>query len=68
MEVSDEMPSSAYQPSLQAIPGLQESVAVLKDGDTPAAIASAVEFVLEGLHLHQQLNKERCGGRLTYRV
>jgi hypothetical protein len=30
-------------------------------------MASATEFVLEGLHLHQRLNKEVEGGRATYR-
>ena len=29
-------------------------------------MASATEFVLEGLHLHQKLNKEMEGGRVTY--
>jgi magnesium chelatase subunit I len=31
-----------------------------------AAIASAVEFVLEGLHLNRRLNKERRAGRIRY--
>jgi len=29
-------------------------------------MASATEFLLEGLHLHQKLNREREGGRFTY--
>jgi magnesium chelatase subunit I len=31
-------------------------------GESPAAIASAVELLLEGLHLHRRLNKERAAG------
>ena len=31
-------------------------------------MAAAIEFVLEGLHLHQKLNKDRDGGRWTYRA
>jgi hypothetical protein len=30
-------------------------------------MASATEFILEGLHLHQKLNKQSEGGRQTYR-
>jgi hypothetical protein len=29
-------------------------------------MAAAVEFVLEGLHLHQKLNKDVQGGRGRY--
>jgi len=30
-------------------------------------VASAVEFVLEGLHLSKRLNKDAVGGKATYR-
>ncbi len=33
----------------------------------PAGLASAIEFVLEGLHLTKRLNKDAVGGRATYR-
>ena len=36
-------------------------------GETPAGVASAVEFVLEGLHLSKRLNKDSIGGKTTYR-
>ena len=39
----------------------------LTEDESPAAVASAVEFVLEGLHLSKRLNKEAAGGRATYR-
>ncbi|MFI5200110.1 MAG: magnesium chelatase, partial [Candidatus Limnocylindrales bacterium] len=32
-----------------------------------ALVASAVEFLLEGLHLARRLNKDRIGGSVTYR-
>ncbi|MGH2511951.1 MAG: magnesium chelatase [Candidatus Limnocylindrales bacterium] len=32
-----------------------------------AVVASAVEFLLEGLHLARRLNKDRLGGAVTYR-
>lgn len=68
VEVSDEMPSGAYLEGLQSIPGLKETLHVLAVDSNPGLFASAVEFVLEGLHLHQKLNKERVGGRYTYRA
>lgn len=68
MKVSDTMPSKEYLEDVRNIPGLNEGIAALRVGDRPAVIASAAEFILEGLHLHQKLNKEREGGRYTYRV
>jgi magnesium chelatase subunit I len=50
------------------VPGLRTVAVVLVDGDeTPASIASAVEFVLEGLHLAKRLNKDASSGRAVYR-
>jgi len=34
---------------------------------SPAAIAAATEFVLEGLHLSKRLNKDESGPKATYR-
>ena len=39
----------------------------LDPGEDFAVIASAVEFVLEGLHLNKRLNKDRSGGKAQYR-
>ncbi len=36
-------------------------------GESGAAAASAVEFVLEGMHLTKRLNKDELRGRATYR-
>jgi magnesium chelatase subunit I len=36
-------------------------------GEAPAEVASAVELVLEGLHLSKRLNKDAYGSRATYR-
>ncbi len=51
---------------VKEIPGLEEAIRSLGDMESPALMASATEFVLEGLHLHQKLNKEVKGGRITY--
>ena len=68
MRVSDTMSSSEYLEDVRNIPGLSDAIKTLGAGDWPALIASAAEFILEGLHLHQKLNKEREGGRYTYRA
>jgi magnesium chelatase subunit I len=53
---------------VEDVPPLRESVAELTGGDeSPAAVASAVELVLEGLHLSKRLNKDAVDGRATYR-
>jgi len=52
----------------EQMPELQKLAMSLADGDeSPAAVASAVEFVLEGLHLAKRLNKDASGGRAVYR-
>jgi magnesium chelatase subunit I len=55
------------------IPGLHHAVSRLDafdiaDGaEEPAVVASAVEFLLEGLHLSRRINKDRAGGATVYR-
>ena len=50
------------------IDGLKPLLATLGVGESPAAAASGIEFVLEGLHLTKRLNKDALGGRATYRA
>jgi magnesium chelatase subunit I len=66
-EVSDQMPSENYVKIMKSIDGLSRSVAKLDTGENPALIASAMEFIFEGLHLNKRLNKDRVGGRVQYR-
>jgi magnesium chelatase subunit I len=66
VEVSDQMPSQDYLEGIKEIPGLKEAIRSLGISESPALMASATEFILEGLHLHQKLNKEIEGGRVTY--
>ena len=67
VEVSDAMRAEEYLDGVRAIPGLREALRVLGGVESPGFIAAASEFILEGLHLHQKLNKDRDGGRYTYR-
>jgi len=57
VEVSDSMPAREYLAGLDSIAGLREAAARLAGGDTPGRLASAIEFILEGLHLANRLNK-----------
>jgi magnesium chelatase subunit I len=57
VEVSEGMLSQEYMVGLDAIAGLRGAAERLAGGDSPACIASAVEFLLEGLHLSNRLNK-----------
>ena len=66
-EVGDTMPSAGYVKLMNSIEGFNRSVAKLDPGENPALIASAVEFILEGLHLNKRLNKDRVGGKAHYR-
>jgi magnesium chelatase subunit I len=40
---------------------------VTDGAEEPAVIASAVEFLLEGLHLARRINKEQVPGGVVYR-
>ena len=67
VEVSADMASTEYLEGLDQIPGLREAAARLAGGDSPARLAAAIEFVLEGLHLQNSLNKSSSepGSRYT---
>jgi len=67
VHTGDDVASSAYVEVLGRMPVLQGPVLALAGSETPAAVASATEFVLEGLHLAKRLNKDSVAGRSTYR-
>ena len=68
VHTGDDLSSADEAALVEAVPALREPVLELTGGDeSPAAIASAVEFVLEGLHLSKRLNKDALGGKSTYR-
>jgi magnesium chelatase subunit I len=66
VEVSEHMPAREYLVGLDQIPGLREGAARLAGGDSPARLASAIEFILEGLHLQNRLNKTEREGKVRY--
>jgi magnesium chelatase subunit I len=66
----DDVPSAQLATLLEQVPALRVPVEHLCGGDSsPAAVAAAVEFVLEGLHLSKRLNKDAASGApgATYR-
>ena len=68
IEASDSMPAAEYVRQLGQVKGLEAAVSRLGAAEEPATIASAVEFVLEGLHLSRKLNKDvQSGGASRYR-
>jgi magnesium chelatase subunit I len=63
----EDVPAARYAETLETVPALRTVLSDLDVGETPAGVASAVEFVLEGLHLSKRLNKDAVGNRATYR-
>jgi magnesium chelatase subunit I len=70
VHTGDDLPSSEYLKVLRDQPALEQPVRVLagpEANETPALVASALELLLEGLHLTKRLNKDASGGRALYR-
>ncbi len=67
VDVGEMMPSGHYVRLMRELDGMLEGVARLGAYDSPATIASAVEFILEGLHVNKRLNKEKLPGKVIYR-
>jgi magnesium chelatase subunit I len=68
VHAGDDVPSSTYVELVAGVPDLREPVSALTgDDESAASVASAVEFLLEGLHLSKRLNKDAAGGRSAYR-
>ena len=76
VEVGDSLSSKGVLERIAKVPGLRaraEELAEkflpdLKDADSKnAAMASVAEFILEGLHVNNKLNKTSKGGQTSYR-
>jgi magnesium chelatase subunit I len=73
IETGDRVASREYVRWMAEIPGLHDAVRRLgtfdvTDGaEEPAVVASAVEFLLEGLHLSRRINKDHSGAATVYR-
>jgi len=67
VEVGAGIPSREYIEGLENLRGLSQAVEKLSIGDGPGRVASGLEFLLEGLHLSNKLNKDVQGQRVLYR-
>jgi magnesium chelatase subunit I len=77
VELGDMLPSRAVLERIDKVPGLRKRAEEFARSVTPdltdadardAATAAAAEFILEGLHVHNKLNKSaKSGGRTAYK-
>jgi magnesium chelatase subunit I len=67
IEVSDMMPAKKYTASLQNNTVFADTVKKITKSEQPEILASAVEFILEGLYVNNKLNKTSSGGKNIYR-
>jgi magnesium chelatase subunit I len=76
VEVGDTLSTRTLLERVAKVPGLRKRAEELASKALPdlsdreareAAIASAAEFILEGLHVHNKLNKAAKAGGATYR-
>jgi magnesium chelatase subunit I len=66
LEVSDTMPTAVYSQKARGMGGLHEALQRLEMLESAATMASALEFILEGLHLNKKLNKKVLEGEISY--
>ncbi len=67
VEISRFQPSDAYLDGLKYIPGMEAAVERLADLKDAPLVAAALEFVLEGLHLSNKLNREAHENGVLYK-
>ena len=67
VETGEALAAKDYQKLLKQVDGLGDAVSELASQRGPAIRASAIEFILEGLHLNKRLNKDQVGAQARYR-
>ncbi len=67
VDTGEALPVDEYQKLLKNVEGLRTAVAAVTPESNPAIQASAIEFLLEGLHLNKRLNKDQVSGHARYR-
>jgi len=66
-ESGELMPAMEYVNQAHEVEDFKKAVAKLQAQGSPVTVASAVEFILEGMHLNRKLNKDRNDGKSRYR-
>jgi magnesium chelatase subunit I len=67
VDVSSTMDARSYVRGIKKVAGLPDVIKTVADSERPEVIASATEFVLEGLHLNRKLNRSKVDGKTVYR-
>src|SRR5207237_8125018 len=67
VHTGEDVPAAEYRDLISKLEGMPLVLSDLGVGESPAGIASGIEFVLEGLHLTKRLNKDAVGSRASYR-
>jgi len=65
IEVDALMPAKSLVDQVAGVPGFPEVLSRI-GGESPGSAASALELILEGLHLSKRLNKSGVEGKLSY--
>jgi len=66
VEVTDMTPPREFLEGMDKIEGLSEAARQLASGSSGPELASAIELILEGLHLSNKLNKSVTDGGVVY--
>jgi magnesium chelatase subunit I len=66
VEVSEFQPAERYAAMTRELPGIERALRSLGIDRRPAVMASAIEFILEGLHLSKRVNKTDLEGSSIY--
>jgi magnesium chelatase subunit I len=67
IQVSDIMSAKLYLGYVKQIQGMLDAIKVVDGSERPEVTASALEFILEGLHVNKRLNKAMINGQAVYR-
>ena len=69
LDVSEMLHSGFYLDMMKKIPAIEKVLKQLNlspNDESPAMIASAIEFILEGLYVNRRISKVRLGNRRVY--
>ena len=66
VETGSGIESATYADAAGQLDGFRDMLKRIEPSDDPEAVASAMEFVLEGLHLNRKLNRDVVAGNFVY--
>jgi hypothetical protein len=68
IESSASMPAEKYPEQVGHLSSIRSLAERFDESNNAPAMAAAIEFILEGLHLKGRLQKERVDGKDVYRI